>query len=129
MKITLYQTELLLAKIARGDGRTVTEAMASQWYRALADVDYVKAMQAASLLERSPEPITPGMIRQQVTALFAEDAAYQPAGNGHERHAADKPANFDALSAVWDDPVRFAQARRAYQDQLDEVGYLGPEIS
>jgi hypothetical protein len=120
----------VLRKISTFDGRIVDDETIRVWHRQVKDGNYIKAMQAVSMLSaQNVGPITPAMLNQGIDALWAENAQYTPADDKADREGADPPENLDAMSLAWDDPVQFARERRIYQDQLDRDGYIGPVVS
>lgn len=132
--ITFEQTATLLARIKLGDNRTVNDEVVSDWFMILGgQIAFVDAMNAVSVHRReSTAYLQPAHVIAIGKRLREErhqgDAIAALEGMGQDKYPADRPENFDAMAAAWNDPVEFAKQKRVYQNQLDAAGYIGPTV-
>lgn len=150
--MTLQQVGQLLTLVAMNDNRAWTPETALVWHEILGDLDYdaaVGAMYAhfrestdyltpahivarvrhdnpqpgGTMSPEAPEACAPGDHRwlPNGTCLFCESRRTQSAVRGNK--SAPQPDNFAAMTAAWNDPVKWAAEVARYNDQLATAGY------
>jgi hypothetical protein len=124
------QVAAVVAKIRIGDNRETSPEVILEWLDTIGDLNFDDAIEAVRMHRReSTEYLAAAHLRANVKRL---QAARNPsndttpakwreiaeAGNG-----APKPANWDALSAAWDDPQAWAREIAVYDAQLSAAGF------
>lgn len=116
----------VLAKIQLGDSRQVDALVLREWFDTIGHLEVGDALMAVTLhRQESTQYLMPAHIVANVKRLRAERSETAlPPQRDYESHP--QPLNYDAMTAAWNDPVRFAAEVAIYNDQLRAGGY--PEV-
>lgn len=123
----------VLAKIRLGDNRETSRETLLEWMDNIGDLDYADAIEAVRLHRReSVEYLMPAHVRAGVKRIREARSPSNDTTPGGYRQVEvlkaaagfpPKPLNWDAMSAAWDDPVRFAAETAKYDEQLIAAGF------
>lgn len=119
----------VVAKIRLGDNRETSREVILEWADSIGDLDFDDAVQAVRMHRReSTEYLVAAHIRLGVLRI---KAARSPSNDSTPARylqlqagllpSAPKPANFDAMCAVWADPDAFARELAVYDAQLAQA--------
>lgn len=118
----------LLAKAQLDDNREISHQVIVRWTEILGPVHATldDALEALNLHRReSADYLQPAHIVANLRRVREERATRRSVESGHDRGSDfvpdPKPANFDAMVAVWDDPVKFAVEVSKYRAQLADA--------
>jgi hypothetical protein len=125
--VNILEAAALLTKIQLGDNREVTDLVVKEWFDTLWDFDVADCMEAVTMHRReSVEYLQPahiiGNVKRIREARAVEREQQSRLGESEGRWP-PKPANYDAMSAAWNDPVAFAREVAIYDQQLVEAGF------
>lgn len=120
----------LLTAIAALDNRKVLEETVEAWYAVLHSYPYSDAAEAVRQhFEDSTEYLMPAHIKQGIKRTReARNPSNDTTPGGYKALSAapgfpPMPANFQAMSDAWNDPVRFAAECAKYDEQLIAAGF------
>lgn len=108
------------------DNRNVNEVAVEGWYAVLHSLPFEDCARAVKAhFEDSTEYLMPAHVKAGVKRIKAErnpssdtsPERFKQLERGEIR-SAPRPANWDAMSAAWRDPEKFAQEIAAYEKQL-----------
>lgn len=116
----------VLAKIQLGDSRQVDALVLREWFDTIGHLEVGDALQAVTLhRQESTQYLMPAHIIANVKRLRAERSELAlPPQRDYTAHP--QPANYEAMTAAWNDPVKFAAEVAIYNDQLRAGGF--PEV-
>lgn len=120
------QTSELLAELAAIDNREVTTLTVEAWHEVIGHLDHTVARRALVKARQNLtiDYVEPKHILAHALQVIADDEreARKLQAPEHGTYP-PKPDNFDAMSAVWADPVAFAREVAVYNEQLRTAGF------
>lgn len=128
----------VVAKIRLGDNRETSREVLLEWFDNIGDLDYADAIEAVRMHRReSTEYLVAAHVRAGVKRIRqarnpdndTTPEPYRELAEG-KRQSAPMPKNMKAMSAAWNDPVRWAAEVAKYDEQLIAAGFppVGPRI-
>jgi len=121
--MNIHETARFLQRVTLLDNRQVDESVILHWQSLLDRYELGECIRALETHSRnSAEYLMPAHIIRIVKAEHERVEKHAPIP-GADNHAAPKPNNFDAMCAVWSDPVAFAREVHAYDEQLVAAGF------
>ncbi|MDJ0336429.1 hypothetical protein QMG83_14475 [Salinibacterium sp. G-O1] len=120
-----HELARVVARIQAGDNRTVDRVTMSHWKEIIGHLPVTDAMTAIVMhFRESTAYLTPAHIvanarrLSEQRALEAPPIDDAPIGSGWP-----KPANYEAMSAAYNDPAEFQHQCAIYNRQLADAGY------
>lgn len=120
------QTSDLLAELAAVDNREVTQLTVEAWHEVIGHLEYAVARRA---LVKARQNITIDYVEPKHILAHAQHVIADDEREARKLESPDRgkfppaPANLDAMSAAWNDPVAFAREVSTYNTQLREAGF------
>ena len=119
-----FEVAQLLAKIKIGDNREINELVIAEWHDTVHGLLFADAIAGVTMhRQESSEYLQPVHVMRNVRRIMLARVEVQ---RGIEAAVVvefdPRPDNFDAMAAVWADPVGFAREVAVYDRQLVAAG-------